>query len=437
MDTSFYPYFLHNRAISAAESEVVMQRCVGVWKQWIIAFVGRLSSQSVAMLASASLGLLMAGQGFAQSAGAARNAAASARAAASAPQPAASAPVQPPVLVVATTATAVALPFVNSESADAVAAEIAAAQRTRRHAQFTVAGMQSRMYLPPTRGIRAVRTQPTAVILLGGTDGQLIMADLTGPQLAEAGYLSLGLHYHDGWGGSKKLTGIDIEPFFEAVKWLGEQKGVQRVVVLGESRGAEAAILTGLAAARADRAQPPAPHKLAGIVAYVPSAYVQPGVGPTPNDLVPSWRFRGQNFPTLPIFKMPTFSSENLLKAIAAAPKADIDAAELPVEAVNVPMLVLGADADRIWPSGEFSRRIAARAKANGKDANLRVVVYPQSGHRLLGTGPSAPSQTYRWDGGSFTANYGGTEAGNQAARDAAWEELLCFLAQCTPKPGN
>jgi hypothetical protein len=198
-------------------------------------------------------------------------------------------------------------------------------------------------------------------------------------------------------------------------------------------------VLTGLAAARASRANPLVPHKLAGIVTFAGSAYVHPGISADPNEFLPSWRFGATPLPTLSNLKMLSYSSENLIKAIDAAPRNEVEPAELPIEGVQVPLLVFGADADRIWPSGEFARRIAARAKATQRESMVRVVTYPNSGHRLLGPGPSLPSETYKWDGGSFTAHYGGTDAGNLAARNAAWDEFLTFLAAsdraATPAP--
>jgi dienelactone hydrolase len=292
--------------------------------------------------------------------------------------------------------------------------------QTQAHAQMqaqaqprdvTVAGMTSRFYSPGSSPL------PTAVLLIGGSEGQLLMADDIGPQLARLGYASLGVRYHDGWAGSNKLANVPIEPFTEAVKWLGVQADVKRVVVLGDSRGSEAALLTAMQTT-----------SVAGVVAYVPSAYVWGAVGSNDPAGPSGWTLKGKPLTYVPPIKNGKPGAQYFLDAIAAT--ENIEAATLPIEKIRAPLLLLGTDDDAIWPSGEMVRRMSAPLKQKGFSYPVTARTYTNAGHRLVGTGPSAPSETYKWGEQSFTSNYGGTAAGNLAARTQAWEELINFLKQ-------
>jgi uncharacterized protein len=282
----------------------------------------------------------------------------------------------------------------------------------------TVANMPARLYSPSAEATMPKRQ--TAVLLLGGSEGQLLMADDIGPQLAQLGYVSLGLRYHDGWAGSRKLANVPIEGFIEATTWLAAQPDIKRVVVLGDSRGSEAALLTGIHG-----------KNIAGVVAYVPSAYVWSAVGSSDAKAPSGWTVAGKQLTFVPPIDGGVRVPKDYLAALAVRTSAalkDIKAATLKVEKIAAPLLILGADDDAIWPSGEMARRIEARLKLKQFSFPFTVRIYPNAGHRLVGTGPSAPSETYAWEGKSFTSNYGGTAAGNLSARTAAWAELEKFL---------
>ena len=162
--------------------------------------------------------------------------------------------------------------------------------------------LPTRFYAP----LAGTAPKRTGVLLIGGSEGQLLMADEIGPQLAAAGFASLGVRYHDGWSGSAKLTQIPIEQFLAAAQALRAQAGVAQVVVVGDSRGSEAAMLAGLAASQSPGFAPlhvplhaPAPalggvqaplqeqlqasvqvqaSGIAGVVGYVPSSHVWSGM---------------------------------------------------------------------------------------------------------------------------------------------------------------
>ena len=56
-----------------------------------------------------------------------------------------------------------------------------------------------RLYLP------GAQRHSLAIVLIGGSEGQLDLADKIAPQLAASGYAVLGVDYHDGYRPGRKL----------------------------------------------------------------------------------------------------------------------------------------------------------------------------------------------------------------------------------------
>jgi dienelactone hydrolase len=228
-------------------------------------------------------------------------------------------------------------------------------------------------YYEPTNG----RGRRPAVLTLGGSGGGLSTGALSS-LLAAHGYPSLALAYFKEPGLPRALRRIPLEYFVRALRWLARRPGVdpRRIVVLGVSRGSEAALL--LAAGF--------PAVVRGVVGYVPSSYVHAAPDPAQR----SWTLRGRPLRTgLPI-------------AVAR---------------IRGPILVLSAERDTVWPSSAYARLIARRSGAEWHD-------FRAAGHLL---GSALPYAAYVCPRDRCPA--GGTEAGNAEARVAAWSALLRFLA--------
>ena len=76
-----------------------------------------------------------------------------------------------------------------------------------------------------------------------------------------------------------------------------------------------------------------------------------------------------------------------------------------------------------MWPSARLSRIAEERARREGAADRVTHVAYPDAGH-LAGVPPGFPTRSVRFDDGSVRP-FGGTRAGNQAARLDAWRRLL------------
>jgi uncharacterized protein len=274
-------------------------------------------------------------------------------------------------------------------------------------------GFFARIFEPQTARPRSV-----GIVLIGGSEGESLLAESIGPRLAALGYRVVGVNYHGGFADrSRPLANVPLEQFSAAAKSLRASPGVRSVVVIGESRGSEAALLTALRS-----------RDVAGVIGIVPSLYVWSAVG---NDEItgPSaWTDAGKPL----AFVRPLKEAQPDVGTFTRALRADaaLEQATIPIERISVPILLLGSDDDAVWPSGDFVRSAQARVKQMNGQTQLDARTYPNAGHRIFGPGTSSPTESYAWSGGVFVARYGGTEIGNARARASAWRAITEFLAK-------
>lgn len=225
---------------------------------------------------------------------------------------------------------------------------------------------------------RAARPAP-AVLVLGGSEGGL---DCGLGLLAGHGYPELHVAYFGLPGLPSSLEQIPLEYFAGALRWLARQPGVDphRLVLMGASRGAEAAILTAAAY----------PSLVHGAVEEVGSSVTMISLGPK----VGAWTLHGRPF---------------------------ANGTVLPVWKVNGPLLLLGAGDDPLTGSGYAAQDMAATLRAHGK-RDFTVRVYPKAGHGMASGIPYFPLGVPTGTGGTF--------AGDAQARDDAWLQLLAFLGR-------
>jgi fermentation-respiration switch protein FrsA (DUF1100 family) len=132
----------------------------------------------------------------------------------------------------------------------------------------TKGGIYGNLYLPK----RAAGRRP-AVLVFSGSGGGLTTS-FAAALLAAHGYPSLALAYFKAPGLPQTLRDIPLEYFTSALEVLRAQPGVDpdHVLIAGDSRGGEAALLLGAHF----------PRLVNGVIAGVPSSVVHPA-GPTPS----------------------------------------------------------------------------------------------------------------------------------------------------------
>jgi dienelactone hydrolase len=237
-------------------------------------------------------------------------------------------------------------------------------------------GIRGALFTPRGHGPR----RPAAVVF-GGSEGGNSMIDAAG-LLAAHGYPTLALAYFGRPGLPPRLVNIPLEYFARAVRVLQRAPGVDpaRVVVMGTSRGGEAALL--LASTF--------PRLIHGAIALVPSDSVYPA--PAAN--LRAWTLHGRAVPL----------------------------EQIPVERISGPVLAVGAGDDRVWASQDSVAQIQRRLDAHHFRFAHRGVVYPRAGH-LVGTAvPYLPATTEQ-------AGFGGSARTDLAARAGLWPRILRFFA--------
>lgn len=237
--------------------------------------------------------------------------------------------------------------------------------------------------------------EPVAgVLVLGGSEGGLNPYVLReAALLATHGYAALALAYFGVDSLPKKLLNIPLEYFEGAIKWFqsrGAMRG-KRLGVVGHSRGGELALLLGSHYSR-----------LNVVVSYVGSGLVFP----SPNGIGPAWTFRGK---PVPAASSPPIGPPSLW------PK-QIKHAEIPVERINGPVLLISADADEEWPSTKLSEIAWERLKHYHHPYPDEFYHYQNTGHLIQP--PYLPTTT-------IAQITGGTSEGNAKANEDSWLHVL------------
>jgi dienelactone hydrolase len=287
-------------------------------------------------------------------------------------------------------------------------------------------GLVGALFLPP----RAAGARAAGVLVLGGSEGG--MREDTAALLASHGYAALALAYFAAPELPPTLEKIPLEYFEKALKWMASHEAIdgERLAVQGISRGGELALL--LAATYPDHVD--------AVVAHVPSGVVWPGVGGFPPG--PAWTRNGEGVPTVSLPVDPAIQGEMLRKMRAGEPieltplfraamknSEAMAAAEIPVERIRGPVLLISARTDALWPSTDLSEIAVARLRAHGHPHPVEHLAYDDAGHLLLPpyrvTSIAAmPHPVLR-----MKLTFGGTPAGTARAMAESWQRVLAFLA--------
>ncbi|HEV8651697.1 MAG TPA: acyl-CoA thioester hydrolase/BAAT C-terminal domain-containing protein [Actinomycetes bacterium] len=251
------------------------------------------------------------------------------------------------------------------------------------------------LYLPKNTAARR-----PAVLVFGGSDGGLSIS-FAAALLAAHGYPSLALAYFNEPGLPQGLDNIRLEYFTNALGVLRAQPGVdpRHVLVMGASRGGEAALLLGAYF----------PRLVNGVIAGVPSSVVNPSI---PDTTQPAWTLHGRPLPAVS-------PSDFWRPTPPGKPQAVIA-----VERIRGPVLLTCGALDLRWPSCDHTDAITARLAARQFAYPVTALRYPDAGHLVGGLTAYFNSLT-----DDALTTFGGTVAGVQAAQADAHAKLLVFLA--------
>ena len=250
------------------------------------------------------------------------------------------------------------------------------------------------------------------VLVVGGSEGG-VPADKAA-WLASHGYVALALAYFRYADLPPKLEAIPLEYFGRALGWMLNRSDVlpDQVGVVGTSRGGELALQ--LAAMY---------PQLKAVVAYVPANVRYPSCcGDTSVPYAWSWQGRGL------AFAMP-WRQENPLNLINA---------EISVEHIHGPVLLIGGEDDHVWPSAAMVDAIAARLKRDHFPYEVEVLKYQHAGHRT-----ARPEIVPTWHGierhpvSGKPVDVGGSPSGDAESSIDAIPKVLAFLQAALNTPAH
>jgi dienelactone hydrolase len=211
----------------------------------------------------------------------------------------------------------------------------------------------------------------------------------------------------------RQLRRVPLEYIFKALDWLEARPEIRpdRIAVMGESRGAELALL--IASLRPD---------VAGVIAYSPSELRWGAVGG--GDA--AWTLHELPLPYAQGHYDRAAPMREFTEILDGS--ADVrNAAAIGVEHIHGPILLLSSKADAVWPSARMADDIEARLRAKGFSYAIENAQYENASHLLMGFGP-APTELRVNE--RFTMRFGGTPEGTKTARDAGWARVKAFLGE-------
>ena len=267
------------------------------------------------------------------------------------------------------------------------------------------------------------------LIVLGGSEGGFSESDAA--LFASRGFAALSLAYFGVGRLPPTLQRIPIEYFGTAIEWLRRRPEVNGGVVgiYGASRGAEAALITA------------ATYRVGAVIARSPSHVRWEGVTAHHLPGGPAWTFNGKPLPYVPNYIPLDFAVSYLWNTVTGRPVRqtplfladlahcrDTASAEIPVERIAGPVLLLSGRDDQIWPSSMMAERLIKRLRQAHRAYRDESVTYEGAGHWFpLAYVPTRGSRQ------NMSLEIGGTPEGAAKAQADTWPRILRFLAQALP----
>ena len=287
-------------------------------------------------------------------------------------------------------------------------------------------GLVGTLFCPHTPGPHP------AVIALGGVGGGL--REGGAEALASEGFAALALAYFGVEGLPRELVEIPLEYFERAIAWLKSQPEIDanRITVVGNSKGGELALLLGANY----------PEDIRAVIGYAPSGVVWQGItfdrevyhgGPRS-----PWSLRGEPVPFAGVARpLPAemvrmigfyFGRHPIVGRVfyerALGYEKAVAAAEIAVEKIDGPVLLISGTDDQMWPSTRLSEMTIERLNAHDHPFPYEHLRYEGAGHMItLPNSEPPPSWSSRYE-------VGGTREANEFANADSWRKVLDFLGK-------
>jgi len=228
---------------------------------------------------------------------------------------------------------------------------------------------------------------PTGVLVLSGSSGRV--EEERCRVLAGLGATAVSYRWF-----AETVDGVPLESFEDAVSSLLER--CERLVVLGTSKGAEAALLLG------------ALHPEIDAVVAVSAPHVVWAALSQDRPQRSSFTRRGESLSFVPYddaWEPDTEPIEfvGMYEQSLETYAGRVPAARIPVDRIAGRVLLVAGGDDRLWPSVEMAAEIVAGRDAAGMATTL--VSHPRAGHRMTLPGERPPTPSHLVHGGTPEAD--------------------------------
>ncbi len=232
-------------------------------------------------------------------------------------------------------------------------------------------GLRGTLFLPsikPSLGVIVLGGDPG-----GGGKGPVQRAAL----LSSHGYAALTLPYFGDNGLPETPMNIPLEYFQKAVTWLLKNPAVEKegVVAIGDSRGAELALLLGTML-----------PQISAVVAHAPASILRPGRDKNGAGLPPTWTYEGRPLPYLREIPTPEEQSaigRGELSSVRPTVLNAIKESTIPVERIRGPILLISGLDDKMSPSALMAEMIMKRLESFNHPFSRRHLTYTGAGHNI------------------------------------------------------
>ncbi|MBB3656970.1 hypothetical protein FHX15_002198 [Rhizobium sp. BK650] len=255
----------------------------------------------------------------------------------------------------------------------------------------------------------------TGVVVLSGSSGRI---DTDRAKLfAEAGAKALALQWFGGPGQSPGICETPLETFCDAADDL-IARGCRRIIFIGTSKGAEAALLTSIVNPR-----------ISAVIAISPTSVVWGNIGPGKDGIAwperSSWSWKGEPLDFVPaapswkrVYRDGLVSYRSFFQQCLTTDEETLRQARIPVERAAADLVLIAGADDALWPSDEFARELARRREDSGRPVSL--IVDQEAGHRVLLPGEATPRSSLH--------AHGGTDIADARLGRAAWAAVQAAL---------
>lgn len=250
------------------------------------------------------------------------------------------------------------------------------------------------------------------VLVLSGASGRMDVERAR--LLAKHGAHAMTLRWFGGEGQSPGVCEIPLEVFVRALDRLCEEP-VDKVAVIGLSKGAEAALLLACLDDRVDLTVAMSPPSVVW-------ANVGPGLDGREKPYRSSWSWQGEPLPFVsydetwsPEEEQGPIAYKSLYERSLAIDPQAADAAAIPVEDLRGDLVLVAGHDDQLWPSVDFVSTLAQRRVF--RDHQVEVLLNDGAGHSPVFPGQPPPPE-------SPHIKRGGTPQGDAELGAATWATI-------------